>query len=139
VDANRIEVTADDGQVDKYTLIKFRRSNQGTVIHQRPIVKKGEVVKAGDFLADGQAVDQGELALGRNVLVAFMGWEGYNFEDAILLSERLVKEDVYTSIHIEEYEIDARDTKLGPEEITRDIPTLARISLKTSTKEESCA
>jgi len=130
VDANRIEVTTDGGQVDKYTLIKFRRSNQGTVIHQRPIVKKGEVVKAGDFLADGQAVDQGELALGRNVLVAFMGWEGYNFEDAILLSERLVKEDVYTSIHIEEYEIDARDTKLGPEEITRDIPNVGEDQLK---------
>jgi len=130
VDANRIEVTTDDGQVDKYSLIKFRRSNQGTVIHQRPIVKKGETVKAGDFLADGQAVDQGELALGRNVLVAFMGWEGYNFEDAILLSERLVKEDVYTSIHIEEYEIDARDTKLGPEEITRDIPNVGEDQLK---------
>ena len=130
VDANKIQVTTEDGLVDTYTLIKFRRSNQGTVIHQRPIVRKGDFVNEGDFLADGQAVDHGELALGRNVLVAFMGWEGYNFEDAILLSERLVKEDVYTSIHIEEYEIDARDTKLGPEEITRDIPNVGEDQLK---------
>ncbi len=130
VDANKIQVTADDGEIDTYTLVKFRRSNQGTVIHQRPIVKKGDVVEAEDFLADGQAVDQGELALGRNVLVAFMGWEGYNFEDAILLSEKLVKEDVYTSVHVEEYELDARDTKLGPEEITRDIPNVGEDQLK---------
>ena len=130
VDANKIQVTADDGEIDTYTLIKFRRSNQGTVIHQCPVVRKGDVVETGDFLADGQAVDQGELALGRNVLVAFMGWEGYNFEDAILLSERLVKEDIYTSIHVEEYELDARDTKLGPEEITRDIPNVGEDQLK---------
>lgn len=130
VDADRIEISTDDGGVDQYRLIKFRRSNQGTIIHQKPIVEENEKVEAGDILADGESVDQGELALGRNVLIAFVPWEGYNYEDAILLSERLVKEDFYTSIHIEEYEIDARDTKLGPEEITRDIPNVGEDALK---------
>ena len=118
------------GDVDKYKLLKFVRSNQGTCINQRPIVRKGDRVKAGDIIADGPSTDQGELALGRNVLVAFMPWEGYNYEDAILLSERLVREDVYTSIHIEEYECEARDTKLGPEEITRDIPNVGEDALR---------
>ncbi|MDI3328243.1 MAG: DNA-directed RNA polymerase subunit beta [Alicyclobacillaceae bacterium] len=118
------------GDLDKYKLLKFVRSNQGTCINQKPIVRKGDIVKAGDIIADGPATDQGELALGRNVLVAFMTWEGYNYEDAILLSEKLVKEDVYTSIHIEEYECEARDTKLGPEEITRDIPNVGEDALR---------
>ncbi|MDD3707100.1 MAG: DNA-directed RNA polymerase subunit beta [Aminobacterium sp.] len=129
VDADRIEVRSERG-IHVYPLVKFRRSNQGTIIHQRPSVLKGEQVKKGDIIADGQSVDNGELALGRNVLVAFLPWEGYNYEDAILLSERLVKEDFYTSIHIEEYEIEARDTKLGPEEITRDIPNVGEDMLK---------
>jgi DNA-directed RNA polymerase subunit beta len=115
---------------DIYQLIKFRRSNQNTCINQKPVVHKGKRVQAGDVLADGPCTDQGELALGRNVLVAFMPWRGYNFEDAILVSEKLVKEDSYTSIHIEEFEIEARDTKLGPEEITRDIPNLSEGLLK---------
>ena len=118
------------GDVIKYRLHKFERSNQGTCINQHPIVKKGDRVKKGDVLADGPSTDQGELALGRNVLVAFMTWEGYNYEDAILISEKLVQEDIYTSIHIEEYEIEARDTKLGPEEITRDIPNVGEDALK---------
>jgi len=118
------------GDVDTYKLHKFVRSNQGTCINQRPICKLGDRVTVGEIIADGPATDQGELALGRNVLVAFMTWEGYNYEDAILLSERLVKEDVYTSIHIEEYESEARDTKLGPEEITRDIPNIGEDALK---------
>jgi DNA-directed RNA polymerase subunit beta len=118
------------GNLDRYKLLKFMRSNQGTCINQRPIVRKGDIVKKGDIIADGPATDQGELALGKNVLVAFMTWEGYNYEDAILLSEKLVKEDVYTSIHIEEYECEARDTKLGPEEITRDIPNVGEDALK---------
>ncbi|MCY9659390.1 DNA-directed RNA polymerase subunit beta [Paenibacillus chondroitinus] len=118
------------GNVVKYKLHKFMRSNQGTCINQRPIVKKGQLIKAGDILADGPSTEQGELALGRNVVVAFMTWEGYNYEDAILLSQKLVKEDVYTSIHIEEYESEARDTKLGPEEITRDIPNVGEDALK---------
>ncbi|CAI6086110.1 DNA-directed RNA polymerase subunit beta [Paenibacillus sp. JJ-100] len=118
------------GDIVKYKLHKFMRSNQGTCINQRPIVKRGEVVKAGDILADGPSTEMGELALGRNVVVAFMTWEGYNYEDAILLSEKLVKEDVYTSIHIEEYESEARDTKLGPEEITRDIPNVGEEALR---------
>lgn len=118
------------GDVDKYKLQKFVRSNQGTCVNQRPLVKKGERVKAGDVLADGPSTEEGELALGQNVLVAFMTWEGYNYEDAILLSEKLVKEDVYTSIHIEEYECEARDTKLGSEEITRDIPNVGEDALK---------
>lgn len=118
------------GDIIKYKLHKFMRSNQGTCINQRPIVKRGDVVKKGDILADGPSTELGELALGRNVVVAFMTWEGYNYEDAILLSEKLVKEDVYTSIHIEEYESEARDTKLGPEEITRDIPNVGEEALK---------
>lgn len=118
------------GDIIKYKLHKFMRSNQGTCINQRPIVKRGDVVKKGDILADGPSTEMGELALGRNVVVAFMTWEGYNYEDAILLSEKLVKEDVYTSIHIEEYESEARDTKLGPEEITRDIPNVGEEALK---------
>lgn len=118
------------GDLIKHKLHKFMRSNQGTCINQRPIVKRGEVVKKGDILADGPSTEMGELALGRNVVVAFMTWEGYNYEDAILLSEKLVKEDVYTSIHIEEYESEARDTKLGPEEITRDIPNVGEEALR---------
>ncbi len=118
------------GDLDKYRLIKFARSNQGTCINQRPIVKVGDRVEKGDTIADGPSTEQGELALGQNVLVAFMTWEGYNYEDAILLSEKLVKEDVYTSIHIEEYECEARDTKLGPEEITRDIPNVGEDALR---------
>ncbi|WP_019635761.1 DNA-directed RNA polymerase subunit beta [Paenibacillus fonticola] len=118
------------GDLVKYKLHKFMRSNQGTCINQRPIVKRGDVIKKGDILADGPSTEMGELALGRNVVVAFMTWEGYNYEDAILLSEKLVKEDVYTSIHIEEYESEARDTKLGPEEITRDIPNVGEEALR---------
>ncbi|MCY0902224.1 MAG: DNA-directed RNA polymerase subunit beta, partial [Firmicutes bacterium] len=118
------------GNVDRYKLQKFMRSNQGTCINQRPLVRLGDVVQAGDIIADGPSTEQGELALGRNVLVAFMTWEGYNYEDAILLSEQVVKEDVYTSIHIEEYECEARDTKLGPEEITRDIPNVGEDALR---------
>ncbi len=110
---------------DIYQLTKFKRSNQNTCINQKPIVRVGQRVPKQAVLADGPCTDFGELALGRNVLVAFMPWRGYNFEDAILVSEKLVKEDYYTSIHIEEFEIEARDTKLGPEEITRDIPNIA--------------
>jgi DNA-directed RNA polymerase subunit beta len=137
VDAERIVVRADkqtkdlrDAGVDIYNLIKYQRSNQNTCINQRPIVVKGERVKAGDVLADGPSTDMGELALGRNVLVAFMPWGGYNFEDSILISERVVKEDLFTSVHIEEFECIARDTKLGPEEITRDIPNVGEEALK---------
>ncbi len=119
-----------NGNLVKYKLHKFMRSNQGTCINQRPIVSQGEQVKIGDVIADGPSTEQGELALGRNVVVAFMAWEGYNYEDAILLSQKLVKEDVYTSIHIEEYESESRDTKLGPEEITRDIPNVGEDALK---------
>jgi DNA-directed RNA polymerase subunit beta len=119
-----------NGDIVKHKLHKFIRSNQGTCINQRPLVKNGDIVKVGDILADGPSTEMGELALGRNVVVAFMTWEGYNYEDAILLSEKLVKEDVYTSIHIEEYESEARDTKLGPEEITRDIPNVGEDALK---------
>ncbi|MDR5709446.1 MAG: DNA-directed RNA polymerase subunit beta, partial [Armatimonadota bacterium] len=113
-----------------YKLTKFRRSNQGTCINQRPIVRSGQFVRAGEILADGPATDHGELALGHNVLVAFMPWEGYNYEDAIVISERLLKKDYFTSIHIEEYEVEARDTKLGPEEITRDIPNVSEEALR---------
>jgi DNA-directed RNA polymerase subunit beta len=118
------------GDLVKHKLHKFLRSNQGTCINQRPLVHYGDVIKPGDIMADGPSTEQGELALGRNVVVAFMTWEGYNYEDAILLSEKLVKEDVYTSIHIEEYESEARDTKLGPEEITRDIPNVGEDALR---------
>jgi len=119
-----------DFGVDVYYLAKFKRSNQNTCFNQKPLVKRGDYVQPGQVIADGACTDQGELALGKNVLVAFMPWRGYNFEDAILISERVVKEDVYTSIHIEEFEIEARDTKLGPEEITRDIPNLSEEFLK---------
>src|SRR2546423_799800 len=128
VDADRILVETKDGR-DGYTLTKFMRSNQGTLIHQKPIVSLGEKVKAEQVLADASSTDDGELALGANLLVAFMSFEGYNFEDAIVLSERLVKDDVLSSIHIHEYEIDARSTKLGDEEITRDIPNRSEESL----------
>lgn len=130
VTSREIIIRTDDGDVDKYKLLKFARSNQGTCINQKPIVKKGQRVEKGNVIADGPSTDLGELALGRNVLVAFMTWEGYNYEDAILISEKLVKEDIFTSIHIEEYECDARDTKLGPEEITRDIPNVGEDVLK---------
>ncbi len=130
VDADQIVVEARDGEKDEYVLQKFMRSNQGTLIHQKPLVKNGQSVKRGEVLADGSATDQGEMALGKNLMVAFMSWEGYNFEDAIILSKRLVKDDELTSIHIEEYEIDARTTKLGDEEITRDIPNRSEESLR---------
>ena len=133
VDATNVSVKYDSGETKDYKLIKFLRSNHGTCINQKPIVSVGERVHGGDdptVLADGPATEQGEIALGRNILVGFMTWEGYNYEDAVLLNERLVKEDVYTSIHIEEYEIDARDTKLGPEEITRDISNVGEEALK---------
>lgn len=130
VTAIDIKIRRDDAGADTYKLSKFDRSNQGTCINQKPIVKVEERVEAGQVLADGPSTDQGELALGRNVLVAFMPWEGYNYEDAILISEKTVKEDYFTSIHIEEYECDARDTKLGPEEITRDIPNVGEEILK---------
>jgi DNA-directed RNA polymerase subunit beta len=120
--ADRIIIRRDGGEVDEFALRKFARSNQGTCVNQRPLVTEGEQVEAGTVLADGSSTDQGELALGKNLLVAFMPWEGYNFEDAIIISERIVKDDTLSSIHIEEYEVQARDTKLGPEEITRDIP-----------------
>src|SRR3712207_4199916 len=110
--------------------MKFQRSNQNTCITQKPLVRVGDVVRKGDIIADGPSTEFGELALGRNVLVAFMPWNGYNFEDSILLSERIVKDDVFTSIHIEEFEVMARDTKLGPEEITRDIPNVSEEALK---------
>ena len=119
-----------DAGVDIYNLIKYQRSNQNTCINQRPVVVRGERVNAGDVLADGPSTDVGELALGRNVLVAFMPWGGYNFEDSILISERVVKDDLFTSVHIEEFECIARDTKLGPEEITRDIPNVGEEALQ---------
>ena len=131
VTADLIEVRADEtGEIDHYKLQKYLRSNQGTCMNQVPIVYKGDHVEAKEPIADGPATDHGELALGYNVIVAYMPWEGYNYEDAILLSEKLVKEDIYTSIHIEEYECDARDTKLGPEEITQDIPNVAEDALR---------
>jgi len=136
VDATRIviratgEVEAGQSGVDIYTLMKFQRSNQNTCINQRPLVKVGEVVNPGDVIADGPSTEFGELALGRNTLVAFMPWNGYNYEDAILISERIVKDDVFTSIHIEEFEVSARDTKLGPEDITRDIPNVGEEALR---------
>ncbi|OYX39650.1 DNA-directed RNA polymerase subunit beta [Sphingomonas sp. 32-62-10] len=136
VDATRIviratgEVEAGKSGVDIYTLMKFQRSNQNTCINQRPLVKVGDVIKAGDIIADGPSTEFGELALGRNSLVAFMPWNGYNYEDSILISERIVKDDVFTSIHIEEFEVMARDTKLGPEDITRDIPNVGEEALR---------
>ncbi|MFB3880791.1 MAG: DNA-directed RNA polymerase subunit beta [Armatimonadota bacterium] len=130
VTAERIEVTRADGTTDSYRLQKFVRSNQGTCINQRAIVQKGQFVTARQVLADGPCTDGGELALGRNAIVAFMPWEGYNYEDAIVLSERLVRDDVFSSVHIEKYEIEARETKVGPEEITRDIPNVGDEALK---------
>ena len=136
MDAQRIVIRATDkvesteSNVDIYSLLKYQRSNQNTCINQRPLVAVGDVVNSGDIIADGPSTDLGELALGRNVLVAFMPWNGYNFEDSILISERIVRDDVFTSIHIEEYEIMARDTKLGQEEITRDIPNVGEETLK---------
>ena len=130
VQADRIVIAADEGGEDVYKLIKYSRSNQGTCINQLPLVYKGDRVEKGEVLADGPSTDKGEIALGKNILMGFMTWEGYNYEDAVLISERLVKDDVFTSIHIEEYESQARDTKLGPEEITRDIPNVGPEALK---------
>ena len=130
VDADHVEVRNAQGVVDNYSLVKFARSNAGTCINQRPIVEVGENVKAGQVLADGPAMRNGEISLGKNALIGFMTWEGYNYEDAVLLNEKIVREDVYTSIHIEEYETESRDTKLGPEEITRDIPNVSEDALK---------
>ena len=130
VTGDEIIIETKKGEIDTYKLRKFKRTNGATCINQRPIVTRGEKIKAGDVIADGPATQNGELALGKNVIIAFSTWEGYNYEDAILLSERLVKEDVFTSIHIEEYECECRDTKLGPEEITRDIPNVGEDSLK---------
>ncbi len=126
----RIVITRDDGEQDTYELMKFVRTNQGTCINQRPLVNKGDRVEVGQLLADSSATENGELALGQNVTVAFMSWEGYNFEDAIILSSRMVEEDMFTSIHINKHEVEARDTKLGPEEITRDIPNVGEESLR---------
>ena len=130
MDADHVVVRNEQGTLDNYPLVKFARSNAGTCINQRPIVEVGETVKAGQVLADGPAMRNGEISLGKNALIGFMTWEGYNYEDAVLLNEKLVREDVYTSIHIEEYETEARDTKLGPEEITRDIPNVGDDALK---------
>ena len=129
VSARQISIRDDNGVEHVYHLTKFQRSNQGTCLNQRPIVKKGARVKKGDVIADGASTDGGEIALGRNILIGFMTWEGYNYEDAVLISEKLVKDDVFTSIHIEEHEVEARDTKLGPEEITRDIPNIGEDAL----------
>ena len=130
VSAKEVVIKNDDGSKSSYRMIKFSKSNQGTCINQRPIVNKGEKITAGQVIADGPSTAKGELALGKNPLIGFMTWEGYNYEDAVLLSERLVQEDVYTSVHIEEYEAEARDTKLGPEEITRDVPGVGDDALK---------
>ena len=130
VSASEIVIKTNNGQKDTYKLLKYMRSNQGTCLNQRPIVRKGEIIEKGEIIADGPSTNNGEIALGRNILIGFMTWEGYNYEDAILINEKLVKEDVYTSIHIEEYEAESRDTKLGPEEITRDIPNVGEEALK---------
>ncbi len=130
VDAKTVTIKTADGEIDNYELIKFMRSNQGTCINQRPIVEIGQEVEAGEVIADGPATSNGEISLGKNALIGFMTWEGYNYEDAVLINEKLVRDDVYTSIHIEEYEIEARDTKLGPEDITRDIPNVGEDALK---------
>ncbi len=129
VSAKKVEILADNGETDTYELIKFMRSNQGTCINQRPIVKIGERVEEGTVIADGPATSNGEISLGKNALIGFMTWEGYNYEDAVLLNEKMVRDDVFTSIHIEEHEVEARDTKLGPEEITRDIPNVGEDAL----------
>ncbi len=133
VSADEIRVRTEDGRKDVYHLIKFKRSNQGTCINQRPLVNQGDVVEEGQVIADGPATSNGEIALGKNALIGFMNWEGYNYEDAVLLNERLVRDDVYTSLHIEEYSHEARDTKLGPEEITREIPNVGDDALKDLT------
>ena len=130
VNADRVVIKTDDGEEDTYEIIKFMRSNQGTCTNQRPVVSIGESVVKGQVIADGPATDNGEISLGKNALIGFMTWEGYNYEDAVLLNEKVVRDDVFTSIHIEEYEIEARDTKLGPEDITRDIPNVGEDSLK---------
>ena len=130
VDADKIVIARDNGERDVYQLIKFKRTNQGTCFNQRPVVACGESVEAGRVIADGPATCNGEISLGKNALIGFMTWEGYNYEDAVLLNERLVRDDMYTSLHIEEYTHDARDTKLGPEEITREIPNVGEDSLK---------
>ncbi|MBE6885054.1 MAG: DNA-directed RNA polymerase subunit beta [Ruminococcaceae bacterium] len=130
VSANEVAIRTDSGELDNYHIIKFMRSNQGTCINQRPIVNHGERIEKGQVIADGPATSEGEISLGKNVLIGFMTWEGYNYEDAVLINEKLVKDDVFTSIHIEEYEIESRDTKLGPEEITRDIPNVGEDALK---------
>ena len=130
VSADTIKIRAKNGEIDEYKLIKFLRSNHGTCINQRPIVGVGQKVEEKEVIADGPATSNGEISLGRNALIGFMTWEGYNYEDAVLINERLVREDIYTSIHIEEYEIESRDTKLGPEEITRDIPNVGEDALK---------
>ncbi|MEG1524769.1 MAG: DNA-directed RNA polymerase subunit beta [Clostridia bacterium] len=129
VSSKAVTIKDDIGVEHIYRLTKFQRSNQGTCLNQRPIVSKGEVIKKGDVIADGASTDLGEIALGRNILIGFMAWEGYNYEDAVLISEKLVKDDIFTSIHIEEHEVEARDTKLGPEEITRDIPNIGEDAL----------
>ena len=130
VSADKVEVTAENSTTDTYELLKFMRSNQGTCINQRPIVNVGERIEVGDVIADGPATSEGEISLGKNALIGFMTWEGYNYEDAVLINEKIVRDDVYTSIHIEKYEIEARETKLGPEEITRDIPNVGDDALK---------
>ena len=130
VTADEIIIKREDGNKDKYKLLKFKRSNQGTCINQTPIINRGDKIEAGDVIADGPSTEMGEVALGRNCFIAFMTWEGYNYEDAILINERLVKEDRLSTIHIEEYECEARDTKLGPEEITRDIPNVGESAIK---------
>ncbi len=135
VTADEIVVHCDDGHKDTYRLIKFKRSNQGTCVNQRPIINQGDRVEAGQIIADGPSTSDGEIALGKNALIGFMTWEGYNYEDAVLLNERLVRDDIYTSIHIEEYSHEARDTKLGPEEITREIPNVGEDALKDLTAE----
>ena len=130
VDADSVEVTTESGEVDRYEIIKFLRSNQGTCINQRPVVCEGQHVEPHDVIADGPATSNGEVSLGKNALIGFMTWEGYNYEDAVLINEKVVRDDVFTSIHIEEYELEARDTKLGAEEITRDIPNVGEDALK---------
>ena len=133
-DADKVEVRREDGSLDVYTIQKFRRSNSGTAYNQRTLVKVGDIVEKGDFIADGPSMEGGEMALGQNPIVAYMTWEGYNFEDAVIMSERLVKDDVYTSVHLEEFESETRDTKLGPEEITRELPNVGEEASKTLTK-----
>lgn len=139
VSADIIRVMNDDGTTSSYKLAKFLRSNQTTCYNQVPLIHDGERVEAGTVLADGPATQKGEMALGKNLLIAFMPWNGYNYEDAVIISQRLVQDDTLSSIHIEEYEIDARETKLGAEEITRDLPTSARTRWPTSTSVASFA